>query len=500
MDLPSYAVPDGLPKPDLPGVPDRVVDAYFAYPAEPITMFDESPGDGSVLNAMYPMWDAGPPGVKTNRYWQTMNKAMNVDFQPTLVPQAEYDSKFAVMAAGGDLPDLMAAPLAMAGFPRLLEAKFTDLTDYVSGDKVADYPNLGQLTPASWRSCVFNGRIYAVPQSQEPMPSSMFLRLDLIEEHGLDPNPANFEEFRELCRGLTDVSRSRWAITSLSGVKRLVDSMLAIPNDWVERDGAFTSRLETEQYLESVAALATLVADESIHPDAIGAPTSQAKAWFENGTCAMHSDGFATWGANTYDDPDMMNRIAPLLPPGFSGGEGTSPITRPYYRLMLIPQTDESRVRALLSLLNYLNAPFGTSEYLLKDYGEEGVHFTKKGSDPILTPLGHTETALMLRYVGKPPAVNYNPGEPEITRKKHEYSMQLQEIMLEDPTLGLYSDTQLSKGAQIGAEINDMQQEVILGRASMDDLRTAVDRWRSSGGNAIREEFEQAFADAQDLD
>ncbi|RCK71239.1 hypothetical protein DT076_01965 [Desertihabitans brevis] len=72
-------------------------------------------------------------------------------------------TKFDTTVAGGDLPDVVYVPTDVAQLPRLMEAKFHDLTELLSGDAVAEYPALANLSPDLWRGCVFNGRIWGIP-------------------------------------------------------------------------------------------------------------------------------------------------------------------------------------------------------------------------------------------------------------------------------------------------------------------------------------------------
>lgn len=490
--VPTFAVPDGLPTPDLEGISGRVSSGYLSYPATPRSVTHGAPGDGSALTAAYPIWGAAPVGVDSNRYWQAMNTALNMDFKPTLVPQADYNDKFSVMVAGGDMPDLVVAPLYFPRFPDLLKASFADLSAHLSGDAAAEYPNLAYLGEDTWRTCVFNGSIYAVPQPSEPMSSVMFARRDLLDDLGLNQDPTSLAEFVELCQTVTDKKSDRFAVTSITGVTTLVLQAYGLPYQWSESDGTFTHRIETEEYLDAVAAVADLWSKGVFHPDAPTAPTSAAKGWFESGVCLFHSDGYNVWSPTGLSVSAVANSMDPIKQFGAEGGPGTVARARLFYRLMLIPKADEDRIRVLLKILDYLSAPFGTSEYLLKTYGEAGTHHTLEGTDPILTDLGKSETTLTMAGVARPPAVNYNPGAPDITRRRHAYAIEAQAAMVPDPTTGLYSSTDQDKGGQLLLKINDLQNQVILGRAKVSDLAPLVDSWRKEGGNAIRAEYEQA--------
>ena len=49
-------------------------------------------------------------------------------------------------------------------------------------------------------------------------------------------------------------------------------------------------------------------------------------------------------------------------------------------------KTDEKRIKEQLALINWLSAPFGTTEYLQKNFGTEGEDFTfDSQGNPIMT-------------------------------------------------------------------------------------------------------------------
>ena len=56
----------------------------------------------------------------------------------------------------GVIPDL----------PSFLEAKVQDLTPFVSGDAIKDYPNLASLPTIGWKGMVYDNKIFAVPIAQ----------------------------------------------------------------------------------------------------------------------------------------------------------------------------------------------------------------------------------------------------------------------------------------------------------------------------------------------
>lgn len=492
--LPVHREPDGLPTPDFPGIPGRLAPGYLSYPADPPSLATSGPASGGTITAAYSISGATPPPVDRNTYWQAINKELNTDFQATLIPSAEWGAKFATLVAGEQLPDLVRTSSdSYPRLPELLEARFTDLTEYVSGEAILDYPNLANMPTESWKGCVFNGKIFAVPQSKEPMPSVIFMRKDLAEDLDIPTAWSSFDEFSEICGEITSAQANRWAIGSVDGAIQHVMSMLGTPNSWAEADGRFTAQVETEEYRQCLSAVAQLWKDGVFHPDALAGTTADGKQWLVSGACLLHWDSMMAWSDDVFKSARLAAKLAVVPPPGFSGGKGTSSISKPWSSLQLISKTDPDRVRELLRVLDYLYAPFGSSEYLLKIYGVEGVDFNFEDGQPVQTSQGITQTALMMRYVGTPPVVTYEPGQEEVTKARYDYGTSIQDVIVDDPTVGLVSQTAQMKAAELNALIKDISFDVVSGKSDIAELDEVVDQWRTQGGDAVRNEYEQAL-------
>ena len=139
---------------------------------------------------------------------------MNVDLKLQMVVKAvDYVvQKYATTIAGNELPDLLEAPGNLApNFPALLEKRFTNLTEHLSGDAIKDYPNLANVPTRTWKSTVFNGGTTAIPIPRGAIGGYNFIRQDLFEAAGLSPEPKGYDELLETSKVLTDPKKRRWA-------------------------------------------------------------------------------------------------------------------------------------------------------------------------------------------------------------------------------------------------------------------------------------------------
>jgi putative aldouronate transport system substrate-binding protein len=62
---------------------------------------------------------------------------------------------------------------------------------------------------------------------------------------------------------------------------------------------------------------------------------------------------------------------------------------------------------------------------------------------------------------------------------------------------GLYSATNQKQGFLIQTKVADGLIDIVTGRRPTSDFDQLLNDWRTGGGDAIRAEFEQAYAAAQ---
>src|SRR5438552_3276636 len=106
--------------------------------------------------------------------------ASPVASSPAAVSAAAKPATSAV-APGGDQPDLMMLGV-IPNAADFLKTQCADLTPYLSGDAVKDYPNLANLPTLSWRSTVFNGGIFGVPPPRSAPSGIMYVNQTLLEK------------------------------------------------------------------------------------------------------------------------------------------------------------------------------------------------------------------------------------------------------------------------------------------------------------------------------
>lgn len=492
LTLPTYQALEGL-APDLEGNEQGLHNVYLKAPEQLVTTSTAKPITSGTITALTETFQTPPPPMGSNPFWKRLNEALGGTLDLTIAVDSGggYPEKFATTLASGDLPDLMWVP-PNQGIPNIgpmLESQFTDLTEYLSGDAVLEYSNLAALTPSSWRTAVVNGRIWGAPIPSTPF-GQVYLGNPRVWQEVDGFTAGSADEFLDKCTELL-IPGKRWALEPfLPNAFHMFGEWFGVPNGYrVNKDRTLSAAFQTDEYLEALEYAQKVFAAGVFYPDLNLAESQQ---YFANGTiAALVQVGPAS--AADYRNLDRDLRADILIPfaadadrqPIYDMGYGTVGFT-PFKKT-----DDEKKIRELLDLVNYLSAPFGTTEYLQKAWGTEGEDYRITDGNYELTESGQTNvpglrSALEIMASGEGVLYNSVPDDSEYI---YEQEKKLLELAMQNPVKGLYSDTQSAKGSELAQRLNDVRDDVIQGRKSIDDFSAAVKDWEEKGGKKILEEY-----------
>lgn len=164
------------------GVPD----AFTKLPS-PFKSVAAMPGRGGKVTTFMITYVPPPTPHDSNAYWKELEKRLGVaSWDVTLAPATDYPQKFATMIASGNLPDLIwYSPLNYPDqYKTMLQGAFADLTPYLTGDALKEYPNLAKFAPVLWRNAALNKKLYGVPRPRFLANNTMHFRQDWAEKLG----------------------------------------------------------------------------------------------------------------------------------------------------------------------------------------------------------------------------------------------------------------------------------------------------------------------------
>lgn len=487
--LPNY-IPYEDVTPDLAAELGRTAAGFVAYPETPVQFSKDAPGDGKPVTFMGPTSFGLPPAVADNPFWQEMNKQIGSDLEISLTPAGDYDAKFSTTVAGKSLPDAFYVG-SMPSRPKFMASQTADLTEHLAGEAVSNYPGLASIPTDSWKECIFDGQIRAVPLNRGLVAlPSVLIRNDLLTKSGIDrADLTSYEKLREASKELTGGNRWAWADAPLGHLRRMLD----IPLRWSMDNDTIGSTLLDERQQEALEATRQLVADKSVNPDASGTPASTRKQWFGGGSAVFMSDSFIAWFSLYVANAGVEGLdIQALQISGMDGGAGTQEIPRPNAGFTAFNAKLGDRLPTLLRIADWLAAPFGTQEYLLNKYGLEGRHYELKGSDPIPTARA-TEVNIGSLYLSDTARVIYSPGREDTVKAAWEHQRTVTEKSVSDPTYGLYSETASRKQNSLGGELADVEADIIHGRRPVSDWTAAAKKYLDDGGQQMITEYQQAY-------
>jgi putative aldouronate transport system substrate-binding protein len=517
LQLPTYVAPKG-PTPDVPGT-DVIPNGFINYPKSPTQSVASPPGNGGDVTVAGETFTGLIP-IDQNTLWQQLNKAMNVNLKLNLAPFSDWAfGKFQALVAGSDLPDITMIPIGgvIPDLPAFLEARIQDLTPFVSGDAVKDYPNLAALPTIGWKGMVYNNKIFAVPIAQSQFYWALWGHQEQLQAKGLSW-PKTAADFRQTLKTMTDLQANRFGIgfevgnryafgnTNVGG--QLWPAIYGAPNNWgVGSDGKWTKDWETDQFKAGVQLAHDVWADSSFSPDTT-LTTPTADDAFESGKFAFrfsNATNFNHYDAGavpihrvmTTQNPPWQVRLAPPIAAD-ANGKGQYNYGIGNFGLIVLSKAPSDRIKLLLKCIDYICAPFGSQEYLTANYGVQGQDYTlDENSNPRRTPQGIANLIGWQGVMGLPAPVLFDPQLSSYPTDMNASLKQLAAVGAQDPTVGLYSATNQKQGFLIQTKVADGLIDIIAGRRPMTDYDSLVSEWRSGGGDSIRQELQQAYAQSK---
>lgn len=489
-------------KSPLPGVPD----GYLAPPPS-FKATSGVPGKGGTVKVYLIAYFTPPPPRNENKFWQELEKRLGVTWDVTLAPQTSYGEKLAIMGAGGDLPDLTFIDLSFASDQSKLieQGVYTDLTSFLTGDALKEYPNLAAYPPQIWKNMAIRGKVYGVPRPRFLSGSISLWRKDWAEKMG-NPNPKNATEFYKLLEDFTskkaeESQAKTWGMGFTQNEfaqQSLFMYMFRVPNNWrLESNGNFTYYIETPEYREAVAFMRRLWEAGLIYPGSVSQNKQQAADNFVAGKYGVFQD-------NLTGIPGVKGRrvaaqkvnpkadVVAFIPPGYDGGKPATWLTGGYFGFAAIPAKigkNTEKTRELLNILNYLASPFGSEEYNFLNFGIDKVHNEVKADGTrLLNELGNKEISELPR-IANGAQVLYYPGYEDHVTIVQDGIRRYIEAGISNPSQGAVSSTWNSKNGELNLLVEERITQIVIGRDPLSALDDIISEWKKRGGTQAASEF-----------
>jgi hypothetical protein len=501
--LPTY-VPSTLVKPDIPSV-NGSDPAYLTYPTDLVRTISEAPGAGGNYTTITPLWGAIP--AANNSYYQAVNKALGANLAIQPANGNTYANALPPLFSGNKLPDWINIPswnTQPLNFGQAVAAKFADLTPYLSGDKVKKYPNLANIAPAAWQAAIWNNKIYGLPvfPSNVVFSGAIFYRQDILSKLGITPDVKTAADLFALGKEVNDPKGKRWAFGDPFAYLNQPFNIPNSPPYWGSNaKGDLVASVETEQYIEALNWLRSVVAAGMMHPGAIALDLSNGKQRFWSGQVVIDGDGTGAWnGSDALQgkaaQPSYVRTAFPLFT---ASGTGTPRIALGSGAGLfsyLSKGLTKSQIEECLRIANYLAAPYGSYEYTLINFGVQGRDWTPSAHGPIYTTEGTKEANEdTFQFLATGPSVtSVQNGYTDVARAYALWQQQAAKYKYKP----LFYDMNVSAPASLSSALAsfttgplyDMGNNVVRGRNTVAEFRSTVKSWQRNGGNSLRTYFE----------
>ena len=506
--MPAYVPLSSGIKPDYPSV-DGSQPGFLTYPTSLVHTVSETPGSGGSYTAIAPDWGAIPRTVG-NTYYEALNAALgaNIQWQPT--NGTTITTTLPTLFAGNKLPDWIQVPTwaQPPGFGQATQTKLADLTPYLAGDKIKQYPNLAAIFTSGWQQGIWNNKIVGMPTVVTGFPTGVFLfyRADILDKLGLGtPSVKSLSDLYNLGKEINDPKAKRWAFDDIwQFMSYPYGSSFAPTLVWTtDSKGDLITTYETEQIIEAMNWERTIFQAGMVHPDAVAGNTGTGKQRFWSGQNIIVADGGGAWGYQDATSGLAANKGYERLAFDFFTADGTGTP-----RVALAPSTEyvsyfnrdlkPAQLKELLRIANYLAAPYGSYEYTLVNFGAANTDYTMSNSGPVLTATGNKDVDNVVpNLLASPNIVVTNPGFPAITTQTSQFLARNAKYGFKPLFYGmnvtvpndLTAANQFAPFTGTGG-INFIMYDVVRGRASIADYKSTVQTWLRGGGSKLKAFYE----------
>ncbi|MFC1409577.1 Tat pathway signal sequence domain protein [Streptacidiphilus sp. N1-12] len=490
--LPSSAVAADIPS--VTGAHGATTDpGFLKYPADQVRTVSGVPGKGGSYTAVTPLWGTIP--AVGNSFYQAMNKALGATLTMQPANGNTYNNTVPTLTAAKKLPDWIQLPgwwNDQLNVGELCATQLADLTPYLAGDKVKDYPNLAAVATGAWQAGIWDDKLYGIPTffSGQAFSGQFYYRADVFESKGISPDEVrSIDDLYALGAELTNAKAGVWAFDDLW---TWLAQPFGISQKFTVVDGKLVSMYEQPEYLEALSWVYKLAKAGYVHPDALAGNNNDAKTRFYSGKVLVTGDGQGAWNAADAQSgaaADKAYRRESFALFSADGKAVPSIYLSPsagmfsYLNKKLAPD----QIRECLAIADFLAAPFGSAEYTLVNFGTEGVDYTMGADGPEYTKAGQADVQQQTYpFLATPTNVVSNPGFDQITKDRCAWNAAAGKYAYKPVFWNMNITVPGRYATAVGAQtLLDTTKDVYHGIKPVSAYQDALTAWKRSGGDAM---------------
>jgi putative aldouronate transport system substrate-binding protein len=471
-------------------------------------------GTQGKYSIMIPLWNPESPTPDVPA-WQELEKLAGVSLDIQFVPSDSYNDKLNVSIAAGELPHSFVV-LDNKGNSFVSAAKggmFWEVTDTIKNSQ-----NLSKnLDPKVLENAAIDGKNYYIPRTRVTVRNAYEYRKDWLEKLNLKA-PETLDELYNVIKAFTTRDPDGngrndtygliiWATDTGFGGLDITAITNGAGNGWIVENSQIVPVFATRPYIDMLRFFKRLYDEKLINQDF--ATITQQKGFEllnaeQGGMFIQNSD-------------EIMNRFDPLV----SAKQARNPDTKledlwdftytvkspdgsirlpggiGFYGGFVFPKTalkNQPDFQAVFNIFDKIDSDVGKN---LLQWGIEGRNYELRNGKAFqinLTNYVREVSALaQLRITGSSQSGSLQGERQPLQEKVDATQLASAQYAVMDPTYPFISQTQTTRGAELQKIISDAKIQFVMGQINEAGYLTAIERWKTSGGQLIINEFTNAW-------
>lgn len=505
---------------------------------DPLGKYEEPITVTQVLGFAPPQ-DASTPSSttpETNAYVTKLKEMLNIDLKYLwTVPSDQYDQKFSLSVASGDLPDVMA--ISQSDFEKFKEDGL--LADLTTAYENYASPNLKAFVEKDGGAALQlftdeDGKILGLPNYLDPYSSLqlMWIRTDWLENLQLEV-PRTFEELERVAEAFVTGDPDQNNVNDTYGITMNKD---LISWGFDARGVLYTMGSYPKAWIKDVEG--KLVAGETTPETREALQTLQS--WYQKGILdkefafkdidkvvedvvagkvgiAFGEWWYPEWPLNLSKDSDPKAEWAAFPLPSYKGVPGKPLIPKANITKVLVANKKMKHPEALVKMANFydvINSPEYAEEnkptngyvyswFEPRFYNPTDIADTYKRINQALTTGDASQLTLSDQTLYEN-ALAYRDGDASkwghyTSRVDENGGWGLTEKLKSEPVVynefaGTPTPTQIEKGSSLDKLTDETFLKIIVGSAPIEEFDKYAESWRKLGGSEITDEVNDWYA------
>ncbi len=345
-------------------------------------------------------WDASDRFGENDPVLDIIMDKFNVTFEGRGVSWSDYQEKYKLWAASGELPDVFAIDALGSEMYNtwidqgIVKALPEDLSAYPNIEAIMAQPDVTPL--------MVDGQYYMIPRLTYPSTDmwrydrGVVVRKDWLADLGLEV-PTTFEAYKEVLHAFVDGDPDGNGVNDTTGVTHKNVNFLqafflgsvpqVINNSWIKEDGQWIPAFYSKNMITGVQQLKDLYQEGLLDKDFAIMKTGDGIDKFAQGNVGMLT--IQTKPSTLRDikerwvkyDHDTAFEDAVQIIPAWENIDGTMysfSETTYWSESYINGDIDDAKMERILMIYDYLKSP----EFMeIRTYGIEGVDYSKDGDD-----------------------------------------------------------------------------------------------------------------------